>query len=189
MWLRKIEEKNRCLSFPPPWEFQTPSPREPQTPLSLGPPDPSLLGTPRLLINLPRGRWTDWSWAKWAALVKRGKRPQKLFWTPGWRRRDHRALDKAAREGDRTGRGTTFAGFEFLWADGKTLGTSWKGFLTNTGWDFRPSWNSAPPLSGLAILFPKLYHLGAQQYMFILNNTFSLKVVFFLIFVYPSYLW
>lgn len=29
------EEKKRCLSFSPPWEFQTPSPlQEPQTPLS-----------------------------------------------------------------------------------------------------------------------------------------------------------
>ena len=37
--LRNVEEK-KCLSFPPPWEFQ----------------NPLSLGTPRLLINLPR-KW------------------------------------------------------------------------------------------------------------------------------------
>ena len=46
MWLRlRNVEKKRCLSFPPPWEFHTPI---------------SSWGTPRLLINLPRNRLSQY---------------------------------------------------------------------------------------------------------------------------------
>ena len=51
MWLRlRNVEKNRCLSFPLSWEFQTG--------ISISrTPDPFLFpGDPRLLINLPRNR-------------------------------------------------------------------------------------------------------------------------------------
>lgn len=48
-----------------------------------------------------------------------------------------------------------------------------------------PPPQTPPPLPWLATLFPKLPHIGAQQYLFILKNTFCLKeVVFF--FVCPS---
>ena len=53
MWLRlrNVEmkkKKKRCLSFPPPWELQTPSSS------SRAPGPPLLLGDPQLPINLPR---------------------------------------------------------------------------------------------------------------------------------------
>ena len=72
MWLRlrNVEKKKRCLSFPPPWEFQTsisPS-RAPDTLFSsLGPPDflSTCLGIDCLIITLwgPPGashKASDW---------------------------------------------------------------------------------------------------------------------------------
>ena len=66
-------KKKRCLSSPPPWEFQTPI-------SASRAPDPSLLGDPGLLINLP-GNWlsqwearnsTGWAGNSGANVVPRG---------------------------------------------------------------------------------------------------------------------
>ena len=60
---KECRGKKKCLSFSPPWEFQTPlsfsSPQGPQTPLSLG--------TPGRLINLPRN-WLSHSNSHFAVL-------------------------------------------------------------------------------------------------------------------------
>ena len=97
---------------------------------SLRIPDPYLLhcprplspwGPPDFLSTCPGAGWLDWlelsqvsSSCEEREMTQCQCDHRKLLWTPGWRRRDHKALDKPAREGDRTGRGTTFAGFEFL---------------------------------------------------------------------------
>ena len=72
--LRNVDrKKKRYLSFPPPWEFQTPV-------FSSRAPDPSfLLRDPRLLINLPR----NWLSQSQDLIFKSSFRVHSKYWAEG----------------------------------------------------------------------------------------------------------
>lgn len=141
-----------------------------------------------------RGSWTGWSCVRWAAPVNRERwlswqcdqgEPQthpahmKPLWTPSWRRRNHRALDKTNQRGWQNREGDHLC---WVWVPlgprGKPWIRPWKGFLTTEGETLGHSDSVCHP-TGLAILFPKLLYLAAQQYVFLLSNTFCLKVFVF----------